>query len=58
MVSFGLGLEAPRSTTLFLYVSTRATLLLPRVEVRTGEDDLPFWFFVETGLGVGLRWPG
>jgi hypothetical protein len=57
-VALGVGAELPRRSVVFLRVAAQGSLLVPRVTVETGNEDVPAWVFVETSLAVGLRWSG
>lgn len=56
MVSLGVGVEVPRRSALFLRVGARGSALVPSVTIETGDGETPAWLFVETSLGIGLRW--
>jgi hypothetical protein len=58
LVSLGLGVEVPRRSRFFLRVAALGSVLLPRVAIEAGDEDVPAWLFVETSLGLGFRWFG
>jgi hypothetical protein len=56
ILSLALGAEIPRRSPVFLRVSVSGSVLVPRVSIETGRDAVRAWAFVETSLGLGLRW--
>lgn len=56
LLSLGFGVEIPRHAPFFLRVSATGSVLFPRVSIETGRDEVPAWCFIETSLGLGLRW--
>jgi hypothetical protein len=57
VITLALGVEVPRSSAFFLRVGALGSVLLPRVTIETGSENVPAWMFLETSLRIGVRWP-